>query len=77
MDIYIIQPKIVNDQHVSCILVDKKTGAKIRAIAFKSSQSKLGVSILQNTAKTILAKIKLNVWQGRQSVQVLIEDAML
>jgi single-stranded-DNA-specific exonuclease len=73
-DFSIAYSRVIKDQHVSCVLVDNATGAKKNAIAFRAMQSGLGKILIDGVAKKILAKIKLNHWNGRQDVQIIIDD---
>jgi single-stranded-DNA-specific exonuclease len=76
-NIRIINARIINNQHISCIISDLFTGKSIRAIAFQIINSKLGNSILCSNVTKLLVKIKLEYWQGRLNPQLIIEDGVI
>lgn len=76
-NIRMINPRVINDQHISCIVIDNFTGKSVRAIAFQAMNSKLGNSILLSSPTKLIVKIKLDCWQGRFAPQLIIEDGII
>ena len=82
-DAMIIESRIVGEDHVSCIIgdggatADKRT--RIKAIAFRQAGTRLGKELLAGYGKKLhlAAKIKLDNWQGKDRVDLIIEDASL
>ncbi|OEY86531.1 single-stranded-DNA-specific exonuclease RecJ [Wolbachia pipientis] len=70
----IINPEIIGTNHIKCLITDGNTTA--RAIAFRSVNTKLSSAIMQSGVKTILGRISVNYWNGREFVQFVIEDLM-
>lgn len=68
---------IVGSGHVRCFL-SGRNGGRLKAIAFRSADSDLGVGLLnsQGRAVHLTGKIQLESWQGRTNAQLLVDDAM-
>ncbi|HEY1721061.1 MAG TPA: single-stranded-DNA-specific exonuclease RecJ [Magnetospirillaceae bacterium] len=68
--------RIVGSGHVSCRLVGK-SGAKLKAIAFRAADSELGHALLAGDGMPFhfAGTLRPDSWQGNISVQLLIEDA--
>ena len=61
--------------HVRCDLVDRR-GKRLRAIAWRQAETPLGQRLLTGEPGLIVAgRLKNDDWQGRESVQLEIEDA--
>ena len=76
-DCYIKYPKLVGNGHLSCFIEDK-FGNKIKAIAFKAYDFDLA-NQLENSGRDgidLVISIKLNEWNGNDSVEIQIEDAI-
>ncbi|VBB69564.1 Single-stranded-DNA-specific exonuclease RecJ [invertebrate metagenome] len=73
-NVRVIQSKIVGLGHVHCLLVGN-SGARLKAIAFRSADSDLGCALLANngTLMHIVGVLHRDLWQSRR-VQFLIED---
>ena len=71
-------PKIVGNNHVSCLLSDIY-GNLVKAIAFKAFDSDVGNLLLDNKGKKInvIGQINLNSWNGNKNLQVQIEDIII
>ena len=69
-------PRIVGHGHVSCT-VSGPNGGRLKAIAFRSADSDLGHALLANdgTPLHLAGTLRIDNWQGRESVQMFIEDA--
>ena len=70
-------PKLVGNNHVSCLLSDVH-GNTVKSIAFKAFENKVGTNLLENKGNkfSVIGQISLNSWNGRESLQILIEDIM-
>lgn len=73
-------PDIVGSNHVRCYIRDAEGGASIKGIAFRAANSELGEALLkqrpgQSLPLHLLGSFKINSWQGRESVDFMIEDA--
>ena len=68
-------PKLVGNSHVSCLLSDVH-GNTVKSIAFKAFENKVGTNLLENKGNkfNVIGQINLNSWNGRESLQILIED---
>ncbi len=68
--------KVVGDGHVRCTLT-AGDNARLNGIAFRAADTPLAQALLDNTARPVhvAGKLKRNFWQGRESVDLTIEDA--
>lgn len=78
-DIRIIKADIVGSDHIRCIIGNSMAGGmggSIRAMSFRSVGTELGDALLSSYSKNlnIAGKVKINSWQGVDSVQVIIDD---
>jgi single-stranded-DNA-specific exonuclease len=65
----------VRGGHVRCTLMDD-TGARLRAVAWRSAETELGRRLLARDGSLHVAgKLKPDDWQGREGVELEIEDA--
>ena len=73
----IVFVKRVGTDHLKIILSDDNKN-QIDAICFRAFNSPLGKELQNNLDKKfhIVGKIGKNTWQGREKVQVIIEDAI-
>jgi single-stranded-DNA-specific exonuclease len=67
--------RVVGSGHVSCRLVGK-SGARLKAIAFRAADSELGHALLGGDGGVfhLAGTLRIDSWQGNSSVQLLIED---
>lgn len=80
-NLFVARSNIVGSKHISCILAtDKKSynSASIKAIAFNCLDSDLGTLLLDPKGRKfdVIAKIKLNRWQEKETVQLIILDVI-
>jgi single-stranded-DNA-specific exonuclease len=63
--------------HVSCTLGDGGGTARLKAIAFRALESGLGPALLQSQGAGfhVAGHLRADNWQGREGVQLLIDDA--
>ncbi|HEX6859535.1 MAG TPA: single-stranded-DNA-specific exonuclease RecJ [Caulobacteraceae bacterium] len=69
------RPMALRGGHVRCTLVDA-AGAKLKAVAWRAGETDLGRRLLAGEGSLhVVGKLKPDDWQGRQSVELEIEDA--
>ena len=74
-DVRIEQPTPMRGGHIRCLLTDSH-GGKLRAIAWRAGETDLGRRLLAGGGTLHVAgKLKADDWNGRQGVQLEIEDA--
>lgn len=70
----IIKPEIIGVDHIRCFLADDNV--ILRAVSFRSANTKLGSAIMKGNIRDIVGKISVNYWNGKEFIQFLIEDAL-
>jgi single-stranded-DNA-specific exonuclease len=67
---------VVGANHVRCRLTGPD-GGRMKAIAFRAAGEELGKALLnaRGAALHLAGRLKLDTWQGREEVQLQIEDA--
>lgn len=72
----VVKADVVGADHVRCILTGAD-GAKLKAIAFRALDNELGRGLLQSRGLPlhVAGHLRADDWQGRQGVQMLIDDA--
>ena len=75
----LVRVDVVKEQHLRCIFADKMTGARIKAMAFRSIETDLGRTLLAGTGKRwhIAGRFKCDSWSGQEKVEMLLDDAAL
>jgi single-stranded-DNA-specific exonuclease len=73
----VLRADIVGTQHVRCILGDGASSTRLKAIAFRSLESELGPALLHGNGRGfhLAGHLRADTWQGREGVQLLIDDA--
>lgn len=63
--------------HVSCVLGDGAGVGRLKAVAFRAVESALGPALLrsQGAGFHVAGHVRADNWQGREGVQLLIDDA--
>lgn len=71
----IAKSDVVGKDHVRCHLVDT-IGQRLQAISFRSLDTDLGQRLLNHGGLplNLVGRLRENSWQGRSSVQLLIDD---
>ncbi len=66
----------VGDNHVRCRLTDE-SGTSLKGICFRVADTPMGQALLKSDGATfhIAGRLRLNSWQGRETPEVLIDDA--
>ena len=72
----IMKADVVGKGHVRCILSDDGKN-RLKAIAFRAAGEPLGDALLNTSglALHVAGKIRADTWQGRDGVQLIIDDA--
>lgn len=71
------KPKIVGSGHVSCYL-SSANGGSLKAMAFRVADTEIGPALLNSHGESfnVIGVLRHDNWQGRNSVQFIIEDVM-
>ena len=74
----IVRADPAGEAHVRCI-VSGADGGRLKAIAFRSLENELGRALLQRSgpALHLAGHLRADRWQGRNDVQLLIDDAAI
>ena len=69
---------VVGDQHIRCRF-EESSSSQMTGICFRSVGTKIGEVLLNNngTPLNVAGKIRKNIWQGRTTVQFIIDDISL
>jgi len=72
----VVHADIVGEDHVRCILTGID-GARLKAIAFRSAGRPLGQLLMQSGGLPvhIAGQLRIDSWQGRDSIQIIVDDA--
>lgn len=75
--IRIVKPSIVGSGHIRCIL-SSNNGGSLKAMAFRVADTELGQALLNSNGASfnVVGVLRKDNWQGRNSVQFIIDDAM-
>jgi single-stranded-DNA-specific exonuclease len=73
----IVRAEVVGGAHLRCFLTDAAGKARLRAIAFRCLETKLGPALLQNDGASfhVAGHLRCDEWQGDRRIQLTIEDA--
>jgi single-stranded-DNA-specific exonuclease len=71
----VVQPALVGNGHVRCILAGE--GGGVRAIAFRARENGLGAALLSGGQHTlhVAGCLEADIWRGETRVSFRIEDA--
>ena len=68
------RPMAVKGGHVRCTLIDD-AGARLRAVAWRSAETEIGRRLMAGDgAVHVVGRLRPDDWQGRQAVELEIED---
>lgn len=69
----------VGEAHIRLLISDREGGPRIKAMAFRAVGTPLGEAFIKQSHETfdIIGQLKINSWQGRESVELHIRDAMI
>ncbi len=75
-NVRIAKSDVVGVNHVRCFLTGLDSKKQLAAIAFRCVDTELGRALLKHKGLPlhIVGRLRENVWQGRSSVQLLIDD---
>ncbi len=68
------KPEIIGNNHIKCFITDDD--ARVKGIAFRSADTKLGSALMQGNIKAVIGKMSSNYWNGSRFAQFVIEDAL-
>jgi single-stranded-DNA-specific exonuclease len=73
----VVKAEIVGQSHVRCILAAGAGPERLKAIAFRALETALGAGLLQSGGRAlhVAGHLRADTWQGRNGVQLMIEDA--
>jgi single-stranded-DNA-specific exonuclease len=73
----VLRADLVGGEHVRCVFGDGAGPARLKGIAFRASGGPLGQALLhaQGAGFHLVGHLRADNWQGRNSVQLLIDDA--
>jgi single-stranded-DNA-specific exonuclease len=76
-NVRIVSADVVGTNHVRATISDSDGGARMKCVAFRALDTPLGDALLQNQKALfhIAGYFKINSWQGRESVEMHIQDA--
>lgn len=68
---------IVGADHVRLQIGDSDGGGRMKAMAFRAAENPVGQALLSARGGNVhlLGRLKINEWQGRESVELHVEDA--
>jgi single-stranded-DNA-specific exonuclease len=72
-DCRIVRADIVGEKHISVVIM--QGGTRIKGIAFRAVKSPLGEVLLRRPTCHLAGHLRINEWQGTESVQLQIDDA--
>ncbi|MDE0811112.1 MAG: single-stranded-DNA-specific exonuclease RecJ [Alphaproteobacteria bacterium] len=74
----IVRADVVGQNHVRCIFTGAD-GGKFKGIAFRAMDSDLGPTLLNHGGRAmhVAGQLRADDWQGREDVQLFIEDVAL
>jgi single-stranded-DNA-specific exonuclease len=72
----VVRADVVGQNHVRCIFTGAD-GGRVKGIAFRAMDSDLGPALLNHGGRAlhVAGQLRPDDWQGRQDVQLFIEDA--
>jgi single-stranded-DNA-specific exonuclease len=77
-DVRLHMVDIVGADHVRCVVSDWEGGSRIKAVAFRAAGTPLGDALLHQSRDKpfhLTGHFKINEWQGRENVELHIQDA--
>ena len=68
---------MVGTDHVRCFLVGAEGGSRLKGVAFRAADTALGRTLLETAGGPlhVAGHLKADRWQGRDAVELVIEDA--
>ncbi|HRQ61854.1 MAG TPA: hypothetical protein PLO23_10165, partial [Alphaproteobacteria bacterium] len=77
-NVRIYQADIRGDSHIALQIGDWEGGPRIKVMAFKAVGTEMGQAFLKQGKRPfhILGQLKINSWQGRESPEMHVKDAV-
>jgi single-stranded-DNA-specific exonuclease len=74
-DLRVVRGEVVGDGHVRLLLADN-SGARLKAVAFRSADGSLGRALLQGGGAPLhlAGSLRADNWQDREGVQLIVDD---
>lgn len=71
------EPAGATGDHLRLVLGDATGGARVKAMLFRAAENGLGAALMKarGTAVHVAGKVRINRWQGREEIQLLVDDA--
>jgi single-stranded-DNA-specific exonuclease len=78
-DCRVVKADVVGADHVRCVLSGSNGKGRLKAIAFRSLDNDMGQTLLKHGGRPlhILGHLRRDTWQGREGVQLMIDDIAL
>ena len=75
----VVKADVVGADHVRCILSGSNGKGRLKAIAFRCLDNDMGQTLLKHGGRPlhILGHLRRDSWQGREGVQLMIDDVAL
>lgn len=73
-DMRVVKRTVMKDKHLRLMLTDTNGKGRITAVAFNVLDTPLGEALVTRNRLHIAGELKRNLWQGQESVQLIIED---
>ena len=72
----VVNVSVIGKGHLRCVF-SNAGGSRLQAIAFRSAETALGHHLLNHGGQpvNVLGRLRENVWQGRSSIQLQLDDA--
>lgn len=76
-NVRIYSADVIGDGHVRVLIGDADGGGRMKAMAFRSGDTPVGQALLKSVGRDLhlAGTLKINRWQGRESVELHIQDA--
>ena len=71
----IIHRSVMKEKHLRLTLGDASGTSRLHAVAFNAVGTTLGEWLMSERELHLLGELKRNLWQGQESVQLMIDDA--
>ncbi|ATQ42801.1 single-stranded-DNA-specific exonuclease RecJ [Caulobacter mirabilis] len=75
-DARVDRPMMMKGGHIRCTLLDAGGSGRLKAVAWRAEDTELGARLMAGgSALHVVGRLKPDDWQGREGVQLEIEDA--
>jgi single-stranded-DNA-specific exonuclease len=78
-DVRIHSADILGSDHIRLLVSDAEGGARLKVMAFRAVGTDMGQALLKQTQRAfhLVGHLKVNAWQGRETVEMHLKDAAL